>query len=36
LTGSVCITMYNSEVLGVLKEEDMPIIHTNFKKLNIS
>ena len=24
--GGVCISMYNSEVLGVLKEEDMPMV----------
>jgi hypothetical protein len=23
----VCISMYNSEVLGVLKEEDMPMVY---------
>ena len=27
LTGGVCISMYNSEVLGVLKEEDMLLIN---------
>jgi hypothetical protein len=26
LTGGVRISMYNSEVLGVLKEEDMPMV----------
>ena len=26
LTGGVCISMYNSEVLGILKKEDMPMV----------
>ncbi len=28
--GGVCISMYNNEVLGVLKDTDMPL--TNFNK----